>query len=268
MAALVSFASWLDTRYPIGAYMMAIKAYVFAFPVGLLDLHFSETRGVPLGVLAGAGLWCSTLLLRQAVVDGGWPNGGAGLPPLIVHELTLRAALVEVPRYVGMLVLTGLLSDLLFSPLHRFMYRPGIYKELGHKKHHGFTTELTALALYHGTLLDDFLMPFTTFIGGVLCVGLLSLAGLEASVFSNVSGYLVVCNTLMSHAHDVRCARLMAPLPDSLNFVAYHRVHHLHPSRNFGLTEPSDLLWDFILGVRTILKPEGLDPAAGPGTIR
>jgi len=87
-------------------------------------------------------------------------------------------------------------------------------------------------------------------------------------VFSNVSGYLVVCNTLMSHAHDVRCARLMAPLPDSLNFVAYHRVHHLHPSRNFGLTEPSDLLWDFILGVRTILKPEGLDPAAGPGTIR
>ena len=202
MAALISFACWLDKRYPIGTYMMAIKSYVFAFPVGLLDLHFSATRGVPLAVLAGASLWCSALLLRHAALDGGWPNGGAGLPPLIVHALTPRVALVEVGRYVGMLVLTGLLSDLMFSPLHRIMHHPRIYKALEHKVHHEYTTELTALVLYHGTLLDDFLMPFTTVLGGFLYVWLVSLVGLETEAFSNLSVYMMVCNTLMSHAHD------------------------------------------------------------------
>ena len=98
IAALVSFASWLDTRCPISAYMMAIKAYVFAFPVGLLDLYFSEARGVPLAVLVGTSLWCSTVLLRQAAVDVVWPTGGAGLPTLIVQTLTLRVVLVELGR--------------------------------------------------------------------------------------------------------------------------------------------------------------------------
>ena len=43
--------------------------------------------------------------------------------------------------------------------------------------------------------------------------------------------------------------------------VSYH-VHHINPNRNFGLTEPSDRLWDWILGVNTIQK---LDPAAQIG---
>jgi len=213
IAALVSFASWLDTRYPISAYMMAIKAYVFAFPVGLLDLHFSATRGVNLAVLAGASLWCSCLLLRQVALDGGWPNGGAGLPPLIVDVLTPWVALVEVGRYTVMLVLVGLLSDLLFSPLHRMMHDPRIYKALGHKVHHEYKTQLTALVLYHGTLLDDFLMPVTTVLGGFLYVALMSLVGLEASAFSNVGGYFLVCNTLMSHAHDGLLLYTLNPQP-------------------------------------------------------
>ena len=56
-----------------------------------------------------------------------------------------------------------------------------------------------------------------------------------------------------------RCARLMAPLPDGLNFVAYHYVHHLSPSHNYGLTEPSDMFWDKMLGVNTIKKLEEFD---------
>merc|ERR1712187_674856 len=87
-----------------------------------------------------------------------------------------------------------------------------------------------------------------------------------SSAFSNVTGYLIIFNTLLSHAHDTRCARLMAPLPDSLNFVAYHYVHHLSPSNNYGLTEPSDLLWDFVLGVRTIRKLEDFNPEGHTGS--
>ena len=123
-----------------------------------------------------------------------------------------------------------------------------------HKEHHSSTNELTVLVLFHGTLLDDFLMPATATLGGFVCVLLLSLVGLEAEAASNLVVYLYTCNILMSHAHDVRCARLMAPLPDELNFVACHHVHHISPTNNFGLTEPSDMFWDWILGVSTIKK--------------
>ena len=261
MFCLVALACVLDSYYHITGMLLAMKAYVFAIPVGLLDLYFSETRGVPLKVFAGAALWCSTVLIRQHFIDLIWPNGGAGLTPVIVREITAQTVPVEMLRYVGMLPLVGLFSDLIFSPMHRLSHHPSLYKG-NHKVHHEYTNKLTALVLYHGSLLDDFLMPFTTAIGGFLYVLLLSRFGLEGQAFSNLSGYLVICNTLMSHAHDVRCARLMAPLPDSLNFVAYHYVHHLSPANNFGLTEPSDLLWDRLLGVQTIRKLEDFAPAA------
>merc|ERR1711871_239753 len=154
-----------------------------------------------------------------------------------------------------MLVSVGLLSDLIFSPMHRLMHHSLVYKH-HHKEHHEYTNQLTSLVLYHGTLLDDFLMPLTTTVGGALYTWLLGyFFGLESEAFSNVSMYLLIFNTLLSHAHDIRCARLMAPLPDTLNFVAYHYQHHLSPSHNFGLTEPSDIVWDKILGVSTIRAP-------------
>lgn len=260
MVTLVGSAAWMDVHYHITAYFHIIKAYVFAFSVGILDLYFSDTTGVPLKVCVGGALWCSTALIRQALVDHVWPNGGGGLGPVIVQEVTIQAALVELLRYVTMLALVGLLSDLFFSPFHRISHLPSLYKG-NHKVHHEYTRKLTALVLYHGSLLDDFLMPFSTAIGGFLYVYLLSMAGLEAEAYSNVSGYLIICNTLMSHGHDVRCARLMAPLPDAVNFVAYHYVHHLSPCNNYGLTEPSDVLWDAVLGVRTIRKLEDFEPA-------
>ncbi len=45
----------------------------------------------------------------------------------------------------------------------------------------------------------------------------------------------------------------------------YHYVHHLSPSNNFGLTEPSDRLWDAILGVRTVKKLEEFEGGGGGG---
>ena len=54
ISALVALAVWLDAHYAITPTALAIKSYAFAFPLGLLDLHFSSTAGVPLKVLAGA----------------------------------------------------------------------------------------------------------------------------------------------------------------------------------------------------------------------
>ena len=211
-------------------------------------------------MLLGAALWCSTMLLRQRLVDALY-GGAEGLPPFVQRELSPWSLLVEYVRYVVTLVGVGLLSDLLFSPLHRLVHHPRLYR-FHHKEHHQYTNHLTALVLYHGALLDDFLMAFITVgVGGFLYVLLFSLVGLEAVAISSVSVYLMVYNTLLSHAHDVRCSRLLAPVPDSLNYVAYHYVHHLSPSNNYGLTKPSDLLWDWLLGVRTIRKIEEVAPA-------
>merc|ERR1711963_3530 len=98
--------------------------------------------------------------------------------------------------------------------------------------------------------LDDFLMPLSTTFGGYFYVRLVTCLGCYG--YSSFTAYVMVLNTLMSHAHDLRCARLLAPLPDSLNFVAYHYIHHLNPDKNFGLTKPSDLIWDKVLGKTTI----------------
>jgi len=257
IATCVMTSCVLDRFFAIDSkFILPIKSYVFAFPLGLLDLYFSDTKGVPLKVMAGASLWCSTVILRQVFLDA-W-LGREVDTVVFVTDLTPLTPFAEMIRYVFSLLGVGLLSDLLFSPMHRMTHHPRIYKH-HHKSHHEYTNKLTALVLYHGQLLDDFLMPFTTTVGGVLYILLLSKLGLEGQAFSNVTGYLMVFNTLLSHSHDIRCARLLAPLPDGLNFVAYHYVHHISPANNFGLTEPSDLIWDYLLGVKTIAKLEDFE---------
>merc|ERR1712217_955601 len=139
------------------------------------------------------------------------------------------------------------------GPMHRLAHLPATYKD-HHKTHHTFTNNLTGLVLFHGTLLDDFLMPVSTAIGGFIYVWVVSCIGLEAYVFSSFVWYCNTLNLLLSHAHDVRCSRLMVPLPEGANFVAYHYNHHLNPNSNFGLTKPSDMLWDKILGHDTVQR--------------
>eukprot|EP01083_Nonionella_stella_P067609 178947_1 len=257
IAFTVTISCLLDVYYPIDStYMRPIKSYVFAFPLGLLDLYFSDTRGVPMKVIAGASLWCSTLILRNIMVDSWFGRPVHAL--IVLKTLTPITLFVEMFRYVCSLLGTGLLSDLLFSPMHRAAHSPKVY-EYHHKTHHEYTNTLTALVLYHGNLLDDFLMPLTAAVGSFLYIVLLSLFGLEGQSISNLTAYLTVFNMMLSHAHDIRCARLLAPLPDEFNYVAYHYVHHVSPANNFGLTEPSDLIWDCLLGVKTIAKLDDLE---------
>merc|ERR1719159_360608 len=99
-------------------------------------------------------------------------------------------------------------------------------------------------------------MPFTMTIGYFAYAKLCATFGMAGAAFSNLSEWLLLFNTLLSHAHDSRCASLILPVPDSLNFAAYHRVHHINPAKNFGLTMPSDMLFDKLLGVRTICMDE------------
>ena len=260
----------LDYFCDVSTTWIYAKSYVFAFPIGILDLVFSSVTenggGVSLRVIPGAMLWCSALYIQryfQLLYFGDKCQNNDCDGMYIVDDLPLPYIWIprEFIRLFFQLLFMGLMSDMIFSPMHRLTHHPLLYKKL-HKEHHTYTNNLTSLVLYHGTHLDDFLMPLTTAVGGFLYTLILHAVGLPTYIgFSNLTLYIGMINNLLSHAHDIRCAKLIAPLPDNLNFVAYHYVHHLNPNSNFGLTEPTDMLWDWILGVKTITKynPDGSD---------
>eukprot|EP00873_Tetraselmis_striata_P022215 jgi/Tetstr1/442479/TSEL_030579.t1 len=245
----MAFGCWLDYAYDVTEYMIAMRNYALVYPCGLLDFYFSDTKTVSMRTLAGAALWCFSVIVRlfltQRYIGQDMTHIVDDLSPLTIGK--------EVLRFTLAVPFIGILTDLMFSPMHRLSHR--VQYSSNHKMHHEYTNKLTSLVLYHGTLLDDFLMPATTTIGGFLYIQLATLLGLQSAAFSNFVEWLLLYNTLFSHAHDVRCANLIVPLPPSMNFGAYHRVHHLQPGKNFGLTMPSDLIWDAILGCNTICNP-------------
>lgn len=249
IAGTLGLGAWLDRRYPIHDLFSPVRNYCIAFPIGLLDFHFSDVRRVPLRALGGAALWCSTGVIRKALVGN---FIGEGLTK-IVTDLSPLSLAKEYFRFLGAVPFIGILSDLIFSPMHRLAHNKAVYHQ-HHKTHHEYTHRLTSLVLYYGNFLDDWLMPASTIVGGFVYVWFTAKLGFEDSALTNVSEMLLLVNTLFSHAHDLRCANLVLPfLPEGLNFAAYHRVHHLSPGNNFGLTRPSDLVWDRILGHKTIL---------------
>lgn len=226
-------------------YPCCLQAYALAFPFGLIDFYFSDNKHVSPRVFVGAFLWGSTLWLRVLLTRLYVSPDST----MIVTDFTPMSLGKEVLRFVAAAPFCSIFTDLIFSPMHRLEHR--ICYASHHKEHHNYTNHINSLILYHGAFLDDFMMPVTMTIGYFLYTVLATSAG-WANPFSNLSEWLLLYNTLLSHAHDVRCASLILPVPDSLNFAAYHRVHHLNPGANFGLTMPSDIIWDKILGVNTI----------------
>merc|ERR1711971_1178878 len=68
IASSCAVAIYLDINYEVHHFVIPAKAYIMAFPLGLLDLYFSETHGVPMKVVLGASLWCSTIYVRNYFV--------------------------------------------------------------------------------------------------------------------------------------------------------------------------------------------------------
>ena len=269
--AQVIIYCYLDAAYPAPVLLsLPFQAYAGAFTMGVLDFYLcppAAGRNDPRRqlcvwkILQGAWLWlaCDWILHYCA---GSWLAASLGGDELVlrsnVHQLgssTAAAAsflAAEYGRFLFWMVGAGLCSDFFFSPLHRLTHRLAYARV--HKQHHAFTSSLTSLVLFHGHALDDFLMPLTT-VGGGLCVwGFIHAMGGAAGWQSTWQYYMVAFFLPYSHASEARLASLLVPgLPDSLNFIAYHRRHHIEPSRNFGLVLPTDILWDKLLGVRTVM---------------
>lgn len=249
MLSIMALDCCLNRYFEISYYFVIIKIYALAFPLGLIDYYFSDVDKISMNTIVGSALWCSTVLIRLWLsrrllgVDG----------TFIVDDFSLLSLGKEYLRFTMAAVWQGMLSDLIFSPMHRlehvFLYAKN------HKHHHEYVNKLAMPVLYHGTYIDDFFMPVTTTFGGFMYMMMASCFGMAGSTYSNVVDWLIIYNMLFSHAHDVRVANLLLPVPPALNFAAYHRVHHLAPGNNFGLTLPSDLIWDKLLNVQTIRDP-------------
>ena len=87
IATLVTAAVALDVWYPIHHHTLVIKAYAFAFPIGLLDLWLGSTRVDRHSQSAGGGVAVVRLpRLHKALADRrvvrapGTPSHRYGLP--------------------------------------------------------------------------------------------------------------------------------------------------------------------------------------------
>ncbi len=92
----------------------------------------------------------------------------------VINPATL---LTEYGRFLGYLLLTGLLTDLVFSPMHRCTHASRwLYTRL-HARHHSFRSRLTSLVLFHGDEVDDILMaacPIAGFAGSMAALAALN----------------------------------------------------------------------------------------------
>lgn len=249
MLSVMAIDCYMNRAFEISYYFVIIKIYALAFPLALIDYYFSDVDKISLSTIVGSALWCSTVLIRLWLVR--YLIGVDGT--FIVDDFSPLSLGKEYFRFTIAAVGQGMLSDLVFSPMHRVEHVVGYSKH--HKLHHEYVNNLAMPVLYHGTYADDFLMPVTTTVGGLVYMLIAHQFGLAGSTYSNLVDWLIIYNMLFSHAHDVRVANLLLPVPPALNFAAYHRVHHLAPNNNFGLTLPSDLLWDKLLNVQTIRDP-------------
>jgi hypothetical protein len=188
LLALLFLSIAMDTAFPpsqtyIGLVIITAKATASSFALALLDFYFSSVEKISRRCILGALTWSSTACASMWLLANKF--GGCEQMKLItLSDLVNPATLFsEYGRFLGYLLLTGLLTDLVFSPMHRFTHSiRWIYDRL-HARHHSFRSRLTSLVLFHGDELDDLLMaacPIAGFAGSMAALAALN-ASLPAS---------------------------------------------------------------------------------------
>lgn len=148
IGALVACNCYLDAHFAIDTlYLLQVKSYITAFPVGLLDLYFSEVYDglSPVRVLIGATGWCACqAILARVFIDF---IAGHHVTPMIVRDLSVETAIRFVVSSLSMMAGVGFFADLIFSPVHRILHRREIYQG-NHSVHHEYTNKISSLVLY------------------------------------------------------------------------------------------------------------------------
>ena len=153
LCSLLFGAVCMDTYFPtsntyIGLVLITMKANASSFTLALLDFYFSSVEYVSLRTIIGALTWSSTACVSMWILTtffGGWDQM---LRCKISDLLNPTRLLAEYCRFVALLLFSGLITDLIFSPMHRLTHSSRwLYTRL-HSRHHEFRSRLTSLVLF------------------------------------------------------------------------------------------------------------------------
>eukprot|EP01060_Flectonema_neradi_P039122 TRINITY_DN8491_c0_g2_i1.p1 TRINITY_DN8491_c0_g2~~TRINITY_DN8491_c0_g2_i1.p1 ORF type:complete len:352 (+),score=43.36 TRINITY_DN8491_c0_g2_i1:79-1134(+) len=251
-AALLSIILWwgrLDSKYPdVDVLFLAVRGHIGGLTIALVDFMFSKTGFLMIpSILLGNAIWMVTygIMLHFAVGVTGFPTRGLPVADSIYSI---------VPLYIStyfIFVMSGLSSDLFFSPVHRLLHSRWLRKF--HTEHHKFT-ELCGPILYKASAIDDVIMSLCAAAGHSLLIAVLLQLGLGSFYYSIIPSFVALMLPY-SHASDMGLVNLFFTVPGRLNYIAYHRMHHMNQDLNYGLTAIGDKLWDRILGTTTVSVP-------------
>eukprot|EP01060_Flectonema_neradi_P008023 TRINITY_DN15727_c0_g1_i1.p1 TRINITY_DN15727_c0_g1~~TRINITY_DN15727_c0_g1_i1.p1 ORF type:complete len:311 (+),score=41.62 TRINITY_DN15727_c0_g1_i1:65-997(+) len=243
----------LDSWYPnISMVTMAMKGLCAQYSIGLLDFYFSNIKTMDvIDSCIGVGTWAVVQAVAAVYIEDTFGRNLFDNQPW--SQLSAAKCLLLYGQFVLLLFVTSVTADLIFCPAHRFMHR--YQYALNHKEHHIYTTNLCGLVFYSGTVIDDIVMAFAVSCFGLpVYLHLLSFFSVSfSSLISTPVLYTAYHIAVYAHSHNTSLATLLIPfLPNSLNFIAYHNLHHLDPACNMGLTEVGDRVWDLLLREKTI----------------
>jgi hypothetical protein len=186
--ALLFVSIALDSAFPpsqtyTGLVIITAKATTSSFALALLDFYFSSVEKISRLCILGALTWNLTACVSMWLLANAF-GGSEQMKIIKLSDLTNPATLLsEYGRFLGYLLLTGFLTDLVFSPMHRFTHSSRwLYTRL-HANHHSFRSRLTSLVLFHGDEVDNILMaacPIAGFAGAMAVLAALN-ASLPAS---------------------------------------------------------------------------------------
>ncbi len=170
LLALLLAAVSMDTYFPtsntyIGLALITMKANASSYTLALLDFYFSSVEYVNLRTIIGAFTWSMTACVSMGTLSsffGGWDQM---IRFQVSDFLNPASILFEYCRFVVLLLFSGLITDLVFSPMHRLTHSSRwLYTNL-HARHHEFRSRLTSLVLFHGDELDDLFMAACPIVG-------------------------------------------------------------------------------------------------------
>ena len=200
MVSTVSFIVWSLS-------IITLKSFTSSFTLPLLYLYLSKIDYVSFDVVRGVLIWAFCYSINACLLVHVF-GGCEKMKILTLKDLADPSRLLfEYCRFIAFFVPLGLLTDLAFSPLHRFVHNsPRIYKSL-HQRHHSFKKNLKSPVIYHAESFDDVLIaacPIVGFFATMLLFGAIG-AWLPASLWA---GEGVVDNGIWCNTAPERPARV------------------------------------------------------------
>ena len=170
LVTLILSSILMDSFFPVSqSYLRLVlvttKANASSFTLALLDFYFSSVDKISFRTVVGALTWnataCTSMWLLATVFGGCEQMSIVNLQDL----KSPKRLLLEYGRFVMLLLFSGLLTDLVFSPIHRLMHASRRLYARHHARHHEYRARLTSLVLFHGEELDDLLMAACPIVG-------------------------------------------------------------------------------------------------------